>query len=124
MTQQISDLLQRCALLQQMSGTGMPQTVRSASPASDARRLILLLVIFQRLLYPIARYGGFSVRNRFRQEDRGRAFRMYARMASPTSRCRGYFCAPPRLEWFTVNVSARQSKSLNSRRDISPLRNP
>jgi hypothetical protein len=31
---------------------------------------------------------------------------------------------PPRLEWFTVNVSNRQSKSLKSKRDISPLRNP
>ena len=27
-------------------------------------------------------------------------------------------------EWFTVNVSERQSKSLNRRRVISPLRNP
>ena len=31
------------------------------------------------------------MRNRFGQEDRGRAFRMYSRMASPTSRCRRIF---------------------------------
>ena len=51
-------------------------------------------------------------------------FGMYARMASPTSCCRGSFCAPPRLEWFTVNVSEHQSKSLNSRRDIFPAAQP
>ncbi len=39
MAQQISDLLHGCALFQQMSGTGMPQAVRAASPASDACRL-------------------------------------------------------------------------------------
>ncbi len=39
MTQQIPDLLQGCTLFQQMSGTRMPQTVRSASPALDACRL-------------------------------------------------------------------------------------
>src|ERR1035441_8402521 len=39
MAQQISDLLHGCALFQQMSGTGMPQAVRAAPPASDACRL-------------------------------------------------------------------------------------
>jgi hypothetical protein len=39
MTQQISDLLQRCTLFQQMSDTRMPQAVRTASPASDAYNL-------------------------------------------------------------------------------------
>jgi hypothetical protein len=36
----------------------------------------------------------------------------------------GYRCVPPRLECVTANVSADQSKSLSSRRDTSPLRNP
>ena len=42
MAQQIPDLLQRCTLLQQMSGTRVSQTVRSASPASDAGRVRFL----------------------------------------------------------------------------------
>jgi hypothetical protein len=39
MTQQISDLLQGCTLFQHMSGTRMPQAVRTASSASDTDRL-------------------------------------------------------------------------------------
>jgi hypothetical protein len=39
MAKQISDFLHRCALFQQVSGTGMPQAVRATSPALDACRL-------------------------------------------------------------------------------------
>ena len=54
MTQQIADLLQRCALFQQMSGTRMPQTVRAASPASDACGLDSSARHFPERLPPIA----------------------------------------------------------------------